>query len=254
MNESMDGIAEGLGSVPERVYRVSPERRAEAMRARRGIAILSFALLALSLLPWMVFTPARIGRPSLAYAALVLTVLSILLLIRLWRIARKADKFVAPDGLMLQFTQEGITIAGTTCIPWHAISGVWALDSTPALRARAQSTVFGTPGRALLQAGMNTANVTIGVADTSIITDPAGHVRTFHAVRSGLVPGRIEFPFGSQFGTEELHDAFATLRVVLPTEVPVRLTTGAFDYAAAWAGTEDDVATIREREESGKKI
>src|SRR5690606_6534091 len=122
VNGSMNGVAEGLRSVPERVYRVSPERRAEATRARRSIAILSFALLALSLLPWIVFTPARIGRPSLAYAALVLTVLSILLLIRLWRIARKAEKFVAPDGTMLQFTQEGITVAGTTLIPWRAIS------------------------------------------------------------------------------------------------------------------------------------
>src|SRR5690606_12319563 len=41
----------------ERSYRVGPERRAAARRSRRGVAIVALVLLALSLLPWVVFTP-----------------------------------------------------------------------------------------------------------------------------------------------------------------------------------------------------
>lgn len=239
---------ERAAAVPERVYRVTPERRADARRARRGIVIVALVLLAISVLPWLVFTPQRISRPSLGYAAIVLTVLAVLLLVRLWRIVRKAEQFVASDGTMLTFTQAGLMIAGDTTIPWDAVSGVWALDSAPALRERAQHTVFGAPGRAMLRAGVNSANITIGISDTSRISDPHTRVRTFRAVGSGLVPGRIEVPFGTQFGTAELHEAIAVLKLILPIEVPVRLTDGAIDYAGAWAGTADDVATIRERE------
>lgn len=234
-----------MNSALERNYRVSAERRATARRARRTVMIVALALLALSLLPWLLFDSTRL---SLGFSALVLTVLSVLLLLRLWRIIRKAEKFVAPDGSMLAFTQDGLTVTGDTTIPWDVVSGVWALDSAPALRARAEHTAFGAPGRVMLAAGVNTANVTIGVSDVSRVADPLGRVRKFRSVTSGLVPGRIEVPFGTQFGTAELHEMIAVLKLILPTEVPVRLATGALDYAEAWAGTADDVSTIRERE------
>lgn len=244
----MTNPREQAAAVPERVYRVSPARRAEARQARRGIVIVALVLLAISALPWLVFTPQGISRPSLGYAAIVLAVLAVLLLVRLWRIVRKAEQFVASDGTMLAFADAGMTIAGDTTIPWDAVSGAWALDSAPALRERAQHTVFGAPGRAMLRAGVNSANLTIGVSDTSRISDPRARVRTFRAVSSELIPGRIEVPFGTQFGTAELHEVIAVLKLILPVEVPVRLTDGALDYAEAWAGTADDVATIRDRE------
>lgn len=233
---------------PWRDYRVTPARREDAKRARVAIFTVSGVLLGLSLLPWLLFLPGVGVRPRLAYSALILTVLAIFLIIRVVLIARKAERFVAPDGAMLRLGPEGITVAGDTVIPWQAVSGVWALDSAPALRARAQSTVFGAPGRLMLRAGTNTANVTIGVVEATWVHDPAQRLHRFKQQPSGYTPARLEFPFGSQFGTEELHDAFSVLRWALPPEVPVRLASGAFDYAGAWAGTADDVATIRARE------
>ncbi len=233
---------------PGRTFRVTPARRAEAKRARRTVAIVALVLLALSLIPWLLWGPTGLARPSLGYAAIVLTVLALLLLVRLWRIVRKAERVVGPDGVVLEITGSSLTVAGDTVIPLDAVSGVWALDSAPALRARAQHTLFGAPGRAMLSAGVNTANITIGIADCAAISDPASRVKHFRTLASGNTPGRIEFAFGSQFGTEELHDAFSVLKSLLPAEVPVRLATGALDYAEAWAGTADDVATIRERE------
>ncbi|MFC5338661.1 hypothetical protein [Leucobacter denitrificans] len=235
-----------------RSFRVTPERRAEAKRARRNVAIVAIVLLALSFLPWLLWGPHGIARPSLRYAAIVLSVLAVLTLIRVWRIVRKAERFVGPDGAVLEITSSSITVAGDTVIPLTAVSGVWALDSAPALRARAQHTLFGAPGRAMLSAGVNTANITIGITDCAAISDPSSRVKRFRTLASGNTPGRIEFPFGSQFGTEELQDAFAVMKSLLPVEVPVRLATGALDYAAAWAGTADDVTTIREREASAQ--
>lgn len=231
-----------------RDYRVTPERRADAGRARTTIMLVAAGVLVLSLLPWLFVIAGSGINIRLAYSALVLTALALLLILRVLLIVRKADRFVASDGSMLRLAQEGITVAGDTFIPWQAVSGVWALDSAPALRARAANSVTGLPGRLMLRAGTNTANVTIGIVEASWVVDPAQRLKRFTTLSNGCTPARLEFPFGSRFGTEELHDAFGVLRWALPAEVPVRLATGAMDYASAWAGTADDVATIRERE------
>lgn len=231
-----------------RDYRVSAERRQRAVRARRTIAIVSLSLIALAVLAWVVFPPGEGTRVSLSYSTIVLAILAVLMLLRLVLLSRKADRFVASDGAVLQLSPQGILVAGDTLIPWRAVSGVWALDSAPALRARASGKVFGAPGRAMLEAGVNTANLTFGVVDVAQASDPSGRIRGFRALPSGVVPGRLELPFGSQFGTAELHDALTAMRAALPVEVPVRLADGAMDYAAAWSGVADDVAEIRRRE------
>lgn len=231
-----------------RDYRVSAERRRRAVRARRTVTVVSLALIALAVLAWVFFPPGEGTRVSLSSAAIVLAILAVLLLLRLVLLSRKADRFVAADGAMLQLSPQGIQIAGDTHLPWQSVSGVWALDSAPKLRARASSTVFGAPGRIMLDAGVNTANLTFGVIDIAQASDPAGRIHSFRALPSGTVPGRLELPFGSQFGTAELHDALTAMRAAMPAEVPVRLADGAMDYAAAWSGVADDVAEIRRRE------
>lgn len=229
-------------------FLVTPERRRQARRARRLVVLVCAALIALAIVAWVLFPPGPSTRFTLSLAAVLLVVLAVLLLLRLWGIVRKAERYVATDGMMLQLSTQGIGIAGDTTIPWHAVSGIWAFDSAPALRERAQRTVFGAPGRVMLRAGVNTANVTFGVVDVAAVIDPARRIRRFRALPSGLTPGRLELPFGSQFDTAQLHEVLAVARSVLPPEVPVRLADGVMDYAAAWSGVSDDVATIRERE------
>lgn len=233
---------------PVRDYRVGPERGAITRRARRSVVFVALCLLVLSLLPWVFFQPGPGVRPSLGYAALVLTVLALLLLLRIFFITRKADRFLAPDGAMLRLDPAGITISGDTFIPWQAVSGAWTYDTGDQLRARAKHPLFGVPGGAMLKAGVNTANITFGITDVALVSDPSLRVKRFKTLPSGATPGRIEFPFGSQFTSDELRDAFAVLRWALPAEVPARFATGVLDYAAAWAGTGDDVAAIRKRD------
>ena len=229
---------------------VSPERRADARRARRSAIILAAVFGALAAVALIVFPPGPGTRVTLTGGAIVLLILAVLLVLRVLRVAAKADRFVAADGSMLVIGATGVTVAGDTHIPWGAVSGVWAIDRGAALRQRASRSVFGAPGRIMLRAGVNTADITIGITDTTAVHDPATRVRRFRALPSGLIPGRLELPFGTQFGTEELNHALAAFRRALPADVPVRLTTGEFDYAGAWAGTADDVAKIRADEAS----
>ena len=229
---------------------VSAERRADARRARRTGYLVAAVLAVLAVAGLVVFPPGSGTRLTLTGAAIVLLVLAALLSVRVLRVAAKADRLVAADGSMLTIAPTEVTVAGDTRIPWAAVSGVWAIDRAPELRRRAGRSVFGLPGRVMLRAGVDTADITIGIADTAVIHDPAARVRRFRALPSGLVPGRIEVPFGAQFGTEELSQALAAFRRALPADVPVRLASGEFDYAGAWAATADDVATIRANEAS----
>lgn len=232
------------------VFAVSPERRADARRARTIVIGVAVGLLLLAAAALIFFPPGTGTRASLSFASIILVVLAVLLVVRILLIARKADRFVAADGTMLWIDQTGITVAGDVRIPVGAVSGVWGVDRAPALRQRAATAFFGAPGRVMLRAGVNTADITIGIVDVSAVTDPGGVVKRFRALPSGLVPGRLEIPFGAQFDTPDLHAALRAFRAVLPLEVPVRLSSGAFDYAAAWAGTADDVETIRRAEAS----
>lgn len=229
---------------------VSAERRADARRARRTVYLVAAVLAVLAVAGLIVFPPGSGTRLTLTGAAIVLLVLAALLSVRVLRVAAKADRLVAADGSMLTIAPTEVTVAGDTRIPWAAVSGVWAIDRAPELRRRAGRSVFGLPGRVMLRAGVDTADITIGIADTAVIHDPAARVRRFRALPSGLVPGRIEVPFGAQFGTEELSQALAAFRRALPADVPVRLASGEFDYAGTWAATADDVATIRANEAS----
>lgn len=235
-----------------RDYRVTPERSRQARRARIGVVACSFSLLAIATTAWIAFPPGPGTRGTLSIATVILAALSLLLALRIAFVKRKADRFVASDGAMLELDAQGIMIAGDTSIPWHAVSGAWALDLGPDLRRRAARTVFGAPGRVMLKAGINTASLTIGITDAQAVHDPARRIHRFRALRSGLVPARIEVPFGSQFGTEELQDLVGVLRAALPAHVPARIATGTLDYAAAWAGTADDAETIRAREDEAR--
>lgn len=229
---------------------VSPERRADARRARRTVYLVAAVLAVLAVAGLVVFPPGSGTRLTLTGVAIVLLILAALLAVRVLRLAAKADRLVAADGTMLTIAPTEVTVAGDTRIPWAAVSGVWAIDRAVGLRRRAGGGLFGLPGRLMLRAGVDTADITIGVADTSVIHDPAARVRRFRALPSGLVPGRIEVPFGAQFGTDELSQALAAFRRALPADVPVRLTSGEFDYAGAWAATADEVAKIRANEAS----
>lgn len=227
---------------------VSGERRAAARAARRGVLVLAGALAALAIAGLVVFPPGLGTRATLTGAGLVLLVLSALLALRMWRIIVVAERWVGTDGSVLELTPDGLVAGGDVRVPWASVSGVWAQDRGAALRARADRRVIGGPGRVLLRAGTSTGELTIGVTDVATITDPAGRVRRFARLPGGQTPGRIEIPLGAWFGSQDLADAVAAARAVLPSEVPVRLTDGVMDYAAAWAGTADDVATIRRRE------
>lgn len=239
------------GTVPvDRDFLVSGERLAEARRARLTVVCVAIALLVLAGLALVLFSPGAGTRFSLSAGSIVLAVLAVLLLVRIALIARKASSGVGADGSVLRLSPEGVTVSGDAFVPWHALSGAWALDSAPALRARAEKTVFGLPGRIMLRAGTNTASITLGILDVALVRDPATRATRFATLPSGATPARIELAFGSYFGTAELHEAFAAMRAALPPEVPVRLCSGALDYAAAWAGTADDVETIRQREAS----
>lgn len=235
-------------NLPIADFRVTPERRREARRARLQIVTAAVMLLALAAVAWLVFPPGGDTRPTLSYAAVVLAILAVLLLLRMWLISRKAERFVSADGAMLRLDLHGILLAGDTQIPWHAVSGIWAFDSATELRARARHTVFGAPGRLMLRAGVNTANITFGVTDARAVADPRARLRRFRPTEAGLIPGRIELPFGSQFDTARLHEALDYARAILPADVAVRLADGVMDYAAAWSGTNDDIDTIRVRE------
>ena len=229
---------------------VSPERRDDARRARRAVYTVAAVLAVLAVAGLVVFPPGSGTRLTLTGGAIVLLVLAVLLAVRVLRVASKADRLVAVDGSMLTIAATEVTVAGDTRIPWAAVSGVWAVDRAVELRRRAGRGLFGLPGRLMLRAGVDTADITIGIADTTVIQDPAARVRRFRALPSGLVPGRIEVPLGAQFGTGDLSQALAAFRRALPDDVPVRLASGDFDYAAAWAATADDVATIRANEAS----
>ena len=229
---------------------VSPARRADARRARRTVSLVAAVLTVLAVAGLVVFPPGSGTRLTLTGAAIVLLVLAALLALRVLRVAVKADRLVAADGSMLTIAATEVTVAGDTRIPWAAVSGVWAIDRAVELRRRAGRGLFGVPGRLMLRAGVDTADITIGIADTTGIHDPAARVRRFRALPSGLVPGRLEVPFGAQFGTDELSQALAAFRRALPDDVPVRLAAGEFDYAAAWAATADDVSKIRANEAS----
>lgn len=243
MNDYTAPGAQPAPEFPVRDYRVTTERRAEAAKARRSVMLVSGIFLALAVFAWVVFPPGEGTRLSLTYLTAVLAALSLLLLLRLWLIVRKANRFVSPEGSMLRLAPEGVYVTGDTFIPWQMVSGVWTHDTGPQLRASK-----GLAKRSMIRAGVNTANITIGIVDVAQISDPAGRVKRFATLPSGLTPGRLEFPFGTQFATPELTDAFAVFRWALPPEVPVRFATGVMDYAEAWAGTSDDVAKIRERE------
>jgi hypothetical protein len=231
-------------------FLVSPQRRAAARSARRGVVLLAGALAVLAVVGLVVFPPGIGTRATLTGASLVLLVLSALLALRIWRVAVVADRWVGSGGRVLEFTDDGLIAAGDVWVPWDSVSGVWAQDRGAALRARADRRVIGGPGRVLLRAGVSTGELTIGVTDVATITDPARRVRRFARLPGGQTPGRIEIPLGAWFGTDELAAAVSAARAVLPAEVPARLTDGVTDYAAAWAGTADDVATIRRREAS----
>lgn len=232
------------------VFTVTPERRAAASRARATVLFVAAGLVVLAVVALLAFPPGTGTRASLSFASILLLVLAGLVALRLVLVARKADRFVAPDGAVLWIDRTGITVAGDIRIPLGAVSGAWGVDRGPVLRQRAANSFFGAPGRVMLRAGVNTADITIGITDVRAIEDPSGRVKRFRALPSGLVPGRVEIPFGAQFDTPELHAALRALRAALPLEVPVRLSADAFDYAAAWAGTADDVAAIRRAEAS----
>ena len=234
----------------DRDFRVTAERLAEARRARLTVVCTAIVLLVLAGLALVLFPPGAGTRFSLSAASIVLAVLAVLLLVRIALIAKKANSCVAADGSVLRLSPEGVTVSGDAFVPWHALSGAWALNSAPALRARAERTVFGLPGRIMLRAGTNTASITLGVADVGLVRDPAARATRFATLPSGATPARLELAFGSHFGTAELREAVSAMRAALPAEVPVRLCNGALDYAAAWAGTSDDVETIRQREAS----
>jgi hypothetical protein len=229
-------------------FAVSAERRAAARAARRGVLLLTAGLAALAVAGLIVFPPGIGTRPTLTGASLVLLLVSGLLALRIWRVVVVADRWVGADGAVLEFTDEGIVVADDVRVPWAAVSGVWGQDRGAPLRARADRRMIGGPGRVMLRAGVSTGELTIGVTDVSAVTDPAGRVHRFGRLPGGQIPGRIEIPFGAWFGSRELADAVAAARAVLPPDVPARLTDGVMDYAAAWAGTADDAATIRRRE------
>lgn len=229
---------------------VPPERRAAARSARRGMLILAGALAVLAVAGLVVFPPGIGTRATLTGASLVLLLVSALLAVRIWRVAVVADRWVGHDGSMLELTPEGLVAGGDVHVPWASVSGVWAQDRGAALRARADRRLIGGPGRVMLRAGVSTGELTIGVTDVATIADPARRVHRFTRLPGGQTPGRIEIPLGAWFGSRELADAVAVARTALPPDVPARLTDGVMDYAAAWAGAADDVATIRRREAS----
>lgn len=232
------------------VFSVTPERRAAARRARATVLWVAVALVALAAVALIVFPPGTGTRASLSFASILLVVLAALLVVRILLVARKADRLVAADGTMLRIDPSAVTVAGDLRIPLEVVSGAWGVDRGPALRARAATAFFGGPGRVMLRAGVDTADITIGVSDVSAVSDPAGRLTRFRPLPSGVVPGRIEIAFGAQFDTPDLHAALRMLRATLPAETPVRFSSGPLDYAAAWAGTADDVETIRRAEAS----
>ena len=229
-------------------FAVTATRRAKARVARRGIVIGSSIVIALATLAWIAFPPGEATRTTLAWAITALAIISALLIVRIALMAKKADRLIGPAGTVLEISPEGIVVAGDLHIPLSAVSGVWAVDRRPELRVRADKSVTGAPGRVMLAAGANTADIAIGVLDAAAAHDSSGRLTRFRQLPSGATPARVEIPFGSQFDTQELHEALRTFRAALPATVPVRLATGAMDYAAAWAGTADAPETIAQRE------
>lgn len=229
-------------------FNVSPERRAAASSARRTVLIVAAVLAAAGVGAFVAFPPGGDTRASLSIAAIVLVALAGLMVLRLVQISRKADGIVGAGGEVLALEPGGIRVAGDTVVPWDVVSGVWASDNGPALRRRAASPVLGWSGRLMLASGTNTANLLIGITDAARMTDPAARAKRFKALPSGMTPARIELPFGSWFDTDALLAVLGEARGFLPAEVPARMATGNLDYAAAWAGAQDDVATIRARE------
>lgn len=232
------------------VFVATPQRRQAAQRARRTVLIIAIVLFVGAIAALIAFPPGTGTRLTLTGASLVLAVLAVLMMLRIGRVAAKADLAVAADGEMLRVEAGGIRVRGDVLIPWQNVSGVWASDRGVELRRRAATALLGAPGRVMLRAGVNTADVTIGIVDTAAVAGSLRLLKRFSPVEGGLTPGRIELPFGAWFDSDDLARLLHEVRAALPAEVPVRLTEGVMDYAAAWAGTADSVATIRTRESS----
>ncbi len=231
------------------IFAAAAERRADAGRARRTTTIWTAGLALVAVAAFVLFPPwAATTRGSLSWAALILLVLGVLVFVRVRRIAAKADRLLGADGELLAVGTESIIVGDTVRIPLGDISGVWAQDRGPSLRLQASRGISGFTGRILLRAGLNTADLVVGIVDVRGATDPESRVHRFRPTPDGVVPGRIELPFGSWFGSAELHRALTTLRSLLPAEVPVRIAADAMDYAAVWADTARPVDEIRARE------
>lgn len=224
---------------------VGTERRGEARRARITVLVIAGVCLVLAGFALLAFPTGGGTRTSLTVGAIVLAVAAALAALRLWRIARKADRLLGASGELLAFTPDGVTVAGDVRLPWDAISGVWALDRGAKFRAQVQRKgPLGALSRLMDRAGTNTIDLTIGVSDTTRIADPRGLV-TRHAHDRG----RVELPFGAWSGREELAVVMQALADGLQHGARVRYCTGPMDYASAWAGTADDAATIARRED-----
>ena len=229
-------------------FRVSAARLTDAARARRSVRIAAAAMIALAAAAWVIFPPGDGTRITLTLASALLAFVAVGLILRVRRIQRKSERFLGAEGEFLAISPETVTVGGGTIIPADAISGVWAADRGAELRERTRRTIFGLPGRTMLRAGVNTADVTIGISDAERVIDGAALLTRFRAHPGGERPARIEIPFGSFLDSSELQRALRAARSCLPADVPVRLTDGVMDYSTAWAGTADPVDVIRARE------
>ncbi len=228
---------------------VSESQRADARRARVTVLVIVAACLALAVFALVAFPPGDGTRGSLTVVSILLAGLGVLAALRLLLIRRKADRLLTPSGNIIAMSARGVVASGDVLIPWQAISGVWAHDRGASFRAQGRRRgPFGALSRLMARAGTSTIDLTIGISDTTRIDDPHSLVTRHREQR-----GRLEIPFGSWHGPDELARVMQGFANGLQGAAPVRYCSGPMDYGAVWAGTADGPDAIAKRESEAAK-
>lgn len=170
------------------------------------------------------------------FTAPILAALALLLALRVFLIHRKAMRFVAPDGAVLEFTNSHLIIGGRIAIPWHQVSRVLSYDGVHKIE-NSRNIANGI----MRDIGLNFIELAFYVGDRRVINDPRHEVKGFDG-GDGPAPGRIEVPFGAWFDSEQLRQTLAIIRAQLHPNVPMEHFAEPLDYAAKWVGLNDDEA------------
>lgn len=221
---------------PPAVIRANPERVLEVSRTQRKLYIgISIAVL----LAVLVVSAALFGSfpaPERIFILIaIFLALLILLTVRIYFISRKAKQSVGPDGEILAFYPEGITILGKTLVPWEEINFIYGLDLSASLDAKSHTFMWKLSGPLMIKAGVNKTRLLINVKDVSKLKELTSEscFKAGKPDKNGISRGSVDLYFGIYLEPDNLYETISFINAQIGERVPVKILESAWDYGVA---------------------